>query len=128
MWDSLGDVIWTLIVVFLWLAFLMVLFRVITDVFRSDDLSGGMKTLWIVVLLFLPYLGAFVYLIARGGGMAARDADLARQHEAMAADYLKGLVGIQGGSADQMEKAKELLDQGVINSEEFERLKAKALA
>lgn len=124
-WSNLGDIVLFFIGVFLWVAFFMVLFSILGDLFRSDDLGGGAKTMWVIVLIFLPFLGSFIYLIARGGGMGERAVATARKQQAAAADYIQSVAG---GGADQIAKAKELLDAGVINQDEFETLKAKALA
>ena len=126
-WDSVGNVIWFFLVVFLWVAFFMVLFSVLGDLFRSDDLGGVAKTIWVIVLIFLPVLGALIYLIARGGGMSERAVASARKQQALAREYVSDVAG-SGTAADQIEKAKALLDSGAITQEEFERLKAKALS
>ena len=125
-WDSVGNVIWFFLVVFLWVAFFMVLFSVLGDLFRSDDLGGVAKTIWVIVLIFLPFLGMLIYLIARGGGMSERAVASARKQQALASQYVSEVAG-SGSAADQIEKAKSLLDSGAITQEEFDRLKAKAL-
>lgn len=125
-WESVGNVIWFFIVFFIWVAFLMVLFSVIGDLFRSADLSGIAKTFWVVVLLFLPVLGTLLYLIVRGNGMSERAVQSVKKQQALATEYAQTVVG-SGGPADQIEKAKTLLDAGAINQDEFNRLKAKAL-
>ena len=125
-WDSVGNVIWFFLVVFLWVAFFMVLFSVLGDLFRSDDLGGFAKTIWVIVLIFLPFLGTLIYLIARGGGMGERAVASARKQQALAREYMSDVAG-SGTAADQIEKAKTLLDSGAITQEEFDRLKAKAL-
>jgi hypothetical protein len=122
---SLSDVIWAIIVSFAFVAYLMVMFIIISDLFRDRDTSGWVKAVWIVALIFLPLLTSLIYLIARGGGMAERGA---RQAEAMkqAQDaYIRDVAG--SSPADQIEKAKALLDSGAISQQEFDRLKAKAL-
>jgi hypothetical protein len=122
---SLSDVIWAIIVSFAFVAYLMVMFIIISDLFRDRDTSGWVKAVWIVALIFLPLLTSLVYLIARGGGMAERGA---RQAEAMkqAQDaYIRDVAG--SSPADQIEKAKALLESGAISQQEFDRLKAKAL-
>lgn len=127
-WDSVANVVWLTVMIFLWVAFFMVLFSVLGDLFRSDDLGGVAKTAWVIVLIFLPFLGCFVYLLARGSGMSARTVESVRQHEARAADYIRSVTGDNGGSAAEIERAKRLLDDGAIDAQDFERLKAKALA
>ena len=129
-WNSFWDVIWFFLAIFLWVAFFMLLFTVITDLIRSRDLGGGAKTVWAIVLIFLPFLGTFIYLIARGGGMAERAVDAAQRQQDLAVGYAQSVVAATGGggAASQIEKAKQLLDAGTISQEEFDKLKSKALA
>ena len=114
------DLLWTILIIFLWLSWFMLLFHVIGDVFRRRDASGWKKTLWLIVLLFLPFLGVFAYLIANNEGMAQRNA-------AQADDYVRSVAGSSGATAE-IERAKGLLDSGAISQEEFNAIKAKALA
>lgn len=120
------DLLWLSVMIFLFVAYLMILFQVITDIFRDRTLSGVTKALWLVFLIFLPYLTAIIYLISRGDGIAER------QHEAnvaakQAADnYIREVSG--KSSASEIAEAKSLLDSGVISPAEFDRLKAKALS
>jgi hypothetical protein len=108
--------------------YLMVLFQIIADLFRDRDLSGGWKALWVIFLIIFPFLAALVYLIARGRGMAERHMAAARSAQAATDQYIKS-VATQGSSpADQIASAKSLLDSGAITQQEFEQLKAKALA
>jgi predicted PurR-regulated permease PerM len=124
---SFWDVIWFIIVSFAFIAYLMVMFNIIIDLFRDKSVSGGMKALWIVCLIFFPLITALIYLIVRGGGMAERSVAEARQMQADTDDYIRSVAG--GASpADQIAKAKALLDSGAITQQEFEALKAKALA
>jgi uncharacterized membrane protein len=109
------DVFWSILVFFVWVAWFMLLFHVIGDVFRRRDMGGGSKTLWLIVVLLVPFLGVFVYLIANSKGMAERNAD---QMAAMQS----------AGAAGEIERAKRLLESGTINQQEFEAIKAKALA
>lgn len=125
-WETTANVIWFFLVVALWIAFFMVLFSVLGDLFRSDDLGGFAKTIWVIFLIFLPFLGVLIYLIVRGGGMGERAVASARKQQALAREYAADVVGA-AGPADQIEKAKALLDSGAISQEEFDRLKAKAL-
>jgi Phospholipase_D-nuclease N-terminal len=121
------DVMWTILVIFLWIAWFMLLFHVIGDVFRRRDASGAKKTLWILALLFLPFLGVFIYLIANGDDMARRNIESAEAARAEMDDYVR-TVASNGGAAGEIEKAKGLLDSGTINQTEFDAIKAKALA
>ncbi len=128
-WDSIWDVVWFFLAIFLWVAFFMLLFSIITDLIRSRDLGGVAKTVWAIVLIFLPFLGTFVYLIARGGGMADRSVAAVQHQQELTAEYVRSVSGGGGGDvAGQIEKAKQLLDNGAINQDEFDKLKAKALA
>jgi predicted PurR-regulated permease PerM len=117
--------LWSLIVIFFMVVYFMMLFSVIVDVFRRHDIHGGKKALWLIFLLFAPLLGLLVYLIVNGHGIAERQAKDAQRSQAQFDDYVKGVAG---GSADQIAKAKELLDAGTISQAEFDQLKAKALA
>jgi len=121
------DVLWTLIVFFLWISWLMLLFHVIGDVFRRRDMSGGSKTLWLLVLLFVPFLGVFAYLIADGDDMAQRNVEQMTAARRETDDYVRSVAGT-AGAAGEIERAKGLLDSGAINQQEFDAIKAKALA
>jgi|SRR5215216_1592346 len=120
------DVFWTMLIFFIWVAWFILLFRIIADIFRRHDIGGGAKTLWILFVLFLPFLGVFVYLISQGQGMANRDMSQTQAAQAQFDDYVRS-VG-SGGSASEIEKAKQLLDSGAITQAEFDALKARALA
>ena len=117
---------WTMLWIFLWVAWLFLLFRIVADVFRDQELSGWSKALWLIFLLFLPFLGAFVYVIARGKSMGERDLADARASEQAFQAYVRETAG-SGGAADQLTKLADLRDRGVINEAEFEAQKAKIL-
>ena len=121
------DVLWTILVIFLWISWFMLLFHVIGDVFRRRDASGAKKTLWLITVLFLPFLGVFIYLIANGDDMARRNIESAEAARAEMDDYVRTTAG-SGGAAAEIEKAKGLLDSGAISQAEFDSIKAKALA
>jgi len=125
--DSFWDFFWLLIWGFFFVYFLMILFQIIGDLFRDRDLSGWWKALWIIALVFIPFLSALVYLIVRGKGMAERNAAAFRTAQASTESYIKDVAGT-GNAAEQIATAKGLLDQGTITAAEFEQLKAKALA
>lgn len=120
------DVFWTMIIFFFWVAWIVLLFRILTDVFRRHDIGGGKKTVWVIFLILLPFLGVFAYLIVNGGHMAARDVEQARAQQAQFDDYVRS-VGGGSGAAGEIESAKKLLDSGAITQAEFDALKAKAL-
>ena len=123
---SFWEVLWFCFVSFMFIAYLMVMFSIIADIFRDPDTSGGMKALWIIALIFLPFVTAIIYLIARGKSMQERSvrqaADVKRQQD----EYIREVAG--SSPAEQIEKAHAMLDRGAITPAEFEQLKAKALA
>jgi len=122
---SLGSLLWTVLSVFFMLMYLMMLFSVITDLFRNKEMSGGMKAVWVLFLLILPLLSLLVYLIAHGKGMTERSL---AQHAAAEADVRQYIRQTAGTSpADDIAQAKALLDAGTITQAEFDTLKAKAL-
>lgn len=126
MWDSFWDFIWYTVVIFAFVAYLMILFWIITDLFRDRGLSGWWKALWVLFLVFVPWLTALVYLIARGHGMSRRSAEAQAQMQQQSDDYIRSVAG--KSSAEQIADAKALLDSGTITQQEYESLKAKALA
>lgn len=120
-------VFWSMLVFFLWIMWFFLLFRVIADIFRSHDLGGWAKALWLIFVLFVPFLGVLVYVIARGDEMGRRDmADYQARQEAFDS-YVRETAG-SGGSVDQLAKLADLRDRGVINEAEFEQQKAKLLS
>jgi predicted PurR-regulated permease PerM len=121
------DVFWTMLVIFLWIAWFIILFRCLMDLFRRHDISGWGKTAWIIFLILLPFLGVFVYIITQGRHMAERDVKDMQQAQSQFDDYVK-TVAASGGPAAEIEKAKGLLDAGSITQAEFDAIKAKALA
>jgi Short C-terminal domain len=125
--DSFWDFFWLLVWGFFFVYFLMILFQIIGDLFRDRDLSGWSKALWIIALVFIPFLSMLIYLVVRGRGMAERNAAAFRNAQASTESYIKD-VAATGNAAEQIATAKGLLDQGTITTAEFEQLKAKALA
>lgn len=123
--------LWSWVAWFFWLfvffAYLMVLFSIIGDLFRDDSVNGWLKAVWIIFLIFVPFLTALVYLIARGSGMQKRSIAQAQAMRAQQDDYIRATAGGASSSADEIAKAKGLLDSGVISQTEFDALKAKAL-
>src|SRR5215218_6963531 len=104
------DVMWTLLVFFLWVAWFMLLFRIIGDIFRRHDIGGGAKVVWLIFVIALPFLGVFVYLIAQSKGMAERDIERAQAQQAQFDAYVRSTAG-SGGAAAEIEKATQLLDR-----------------
>ena len=126
--NSFWDFFWLLVWTFFFVMYLMVLFQIIADLFRDKDLSGWWKALWIIFLIIFPFLAAIVYLIARGRSMAERQAGQVREAQAATDQYIKSVAAQGSSPADQIASAKSLLDSGAITQQEFEQLKAKALA
>jgi hypothetical protein len=121
------DVMWTMLVFFLWIAWFWILFGVWGDIFRRHDLSGLGKTGWFIFTLVLPFLGVFIYVVSQNDGMHQRNLERAQAQRAQMDDYVRSTAG-SGGAAAEIEKAKQLLDSGAITQPEFEALKQKALA
>ena len=128
--ENFWSIIWIVVWSFLFVAYLFVLFYILTDLFRDAELSGWWKALWIIFLIFAPYLTALVYIIARGRGMSERQGAAYQQARSAQDAYIKQVAGSSGGrsAADHIADAKKLLDNGTINEAEFNQLKAKALA
>jgi UPF0716 family protein affecting phage T7 exclusion len=126
--NSFWDFFWLLVWTFFFVMYLMILFQIIADLFRDKDLSGWWKALWIIFLIIFPFLAAIVYLIARGRSMAERQAGEMRRAQVATDQYIKSVASQGSSPADQIASAKSLLDSGAINQQEFEQLKAKALA
>ena len=121
------DVFWTMLVFFVWVAWFMLLFRVIGDIFRRHDTSGFAKVLWLVFVIAVPFLGVFVYLIANNQGMAERSIARAQAQQQQFDQSVQSAAG-SGGAASEIDKAKQLLDAGTITQSEFDAIKTKALA
>lgn len=130
MFNDNGSFLLAMFEFFIFLAWFMCLWWVFGDLFRSKDLGGGAKTLWVVFIIVAPFLGMFVYLIARGHGMNDRTMQAQQEMQKRQAEYIKSVAGGSAGSstADQIASAKGLLDSGAITQQEFDQLKAKALA
>jgi Short C-terminal domain/Phospholipase_D-nuclease N-terminal len=121
------DVLWTLFIFFLFVIWIWILITVFSDIFRRKDIGGGSKTLWIIFVILLPYLGVFVYLIANHDGMADRNIQQMQKQQQATDAYIQSVAG-SGGAAAEIEKAKGLLDSGAITQAEFDAIKQKALA
>lgn len=125
--ETLGSVLLTTLWIFALLCYLMVLFYILSDLFRDHSLSGWWKAVWVVFLIIAPFLTALVYLIARGKGMQERALAQAERMREAQEQYIQRAAS-QGDPAERIAKAKQLKDQGVIDDAEFEQLKAQALA
>lgn len=124
-WLDLGSVIWFMLTLVIFISYLSVLFSIVGDIFRDRELSGGMKALWIFCLIFFPFITALVYIIVRGKGMNERTVAQLQQSKAATDDYIRSVAG---SPADEIARAKALLDSGAISADEFAALKAKALS
>ena len=121
-------VFWSMFIFFIWILWFMLLFKVFIDIFRSDDLGGGGKALWAIFVILVPFLGIFVYLIARGKDMGKRDMAQAQAQDAQFRAYVQDAAASGGSSADQLAKLADLKDRGVISDAEFQQQKSKILA
>lgn len=124
---SFWDVVWFIFISFAFVAYLMVMFSIVTDLFRDRDTSGWAKAVWIFLLIFAPLITALVYLIVRGSGMTERSMRSAEAMKEQQDSYIREVAG-QVSPVDQVAKAKAMLDAGAISQSEFDALKAKALA
>jgi hypothetical protein len=122
------DVLWTGFIFFLWIIWFWLLFTVFVDVFRRHDIGGGKKTLWLIFVIILPFLGVFIYIITQNDGMTQRNLDRAKTQQAQFDQYVRETAGGGGGAATEIANAKQLLDQGAITQAEFDAIKQKALA
>jgi hypothetical protein len=121
------DVLWTMLIFFLWITWFWLLITVFADIFRRRDIGGGAKTLWLIFVIVLPFLGVFIYLISQHDEMAQRNIERAQAQQAQFDSYVRETAG-SGGAAAEIERAKGLLDSGAITQAEFEAIKQKALA
>ncbi|MDH6532191.1 putative PurR-regulated permease PerM [Aurantimicrobium minutum] len=123
---ALADFIWTFIIAFLIIAYIMIFFSIITDLFRDHTIGGFAKAMWVLFLIVVPFLAALIYLIARGGGMAQRQQAAVSAAKSETDAYIKQVAG--SSTADEIAKAQALKDSGAITAAEFTELKKKALA
>ena len=122
------DVFWTTLMFFLWVIWFWLLITVFADIFRRHELSGWVKTLWIVFVIVLPYLGVFIYLITQGRGMAERRVRDAQAAQMQLDDHIRSVSADGSGPAAEIEKANQLLSSGAITQTEYDAIKQKALA
>ncbi|MET0144449.1 MAG: SHOCT domain-containing protein [Ilumatobacteraceae bacterium] len=121
---------WTMLWFFLWIAWIILLFKVFGDIFRSHDMGGWAKALWSIFVILVPFLGVFVYVIARGHGMTQRDVEQAQAHQQAFDAYVRDAAGTgsTGGISDELTKLADLKERGAITDAEFADQKAKLLA
>jgi Phospholipase_D-nuclease N-terminal len=124
--SNFWDLVWLMLSTFVFIAYLMIMFQIVVDLFRDTELGGGSKVLWIIGLIVLPFLTAIVYVVARGKGMAGRQVASMQRARSETEEYIRGVAG--KSPAAQIAEAKALLDAGTINQAEFDKLKARALA
>lgn len=123
---SFWDIIWFIIVSFAFVAYLMILLNIVTDLFRDSSTSGWVKALWMLGLIFMPFIVAVIYLVARGGGMARRQSQAVHDVKQAQDDYIRSVAGTS--PAEEIARAQQLLDAGTITQDEFASLKAKAMS
>jgi hypothetical protein len=124
-WNNFWDIVWFFFWTFAFIAYLFALFAIVADLFRDHKLNGWFKAIWIIFLIFVPFLTALVYVIARGRGMALRGDKAARQADAAADQYIRDVASTS--ASDEIAKAKALLDAGTITPEEYQKLKARVV-
>ncbi|MCX2180505.1 SHOCT domain-containing protein [Streptomyces sp. SKN60] len=127
------NVFWTMLWFFLWIMWLFLLFKIVTDIFRDHEMSGWGKAGWLIFCILLPFLGVLVYVIARGKSMTQRDLKQAKDTEAAFQDYIRKTAGTapaggKGSGVDELARLAELKDRGAITDEEFQQAKAKVLS
>lgn len=123
--SNFWDIVWLMISTFFFIAYLMIMFQIVVDLFRDKDLGGGSKVLWMIGLIFIPVLTALIYIVARGKSMAERQHATMQRVKTDTEQYIREVAGKT--PAQQIGEAKTLLDAGTINQAEFDKLKAKAL-
>lgn len=121
------DVLWTLLIFFAWVIWFWLLITIFADIFRRHDIGGGKKALWTIFVIITPFVGVLIYMIVESKGMADRQAQLQQQARTQTDEYIK-TVAESADPAGQIAQAKQLLDSGAINQQEFDALKQKALA
>ncbi|MBM3674775.1 MAG: SHOCT domain-containing protein [Actinobacteria bacterium] len=122
-----GEVLWTMIWFFSFFILIWLLIMVFSDIFRSHDLNGWVKAVWVIFVILLPFIGVFVYLIARGHKMSEHAMEAAKEQDAASRAYIREAVGTAASPADELGRLADLKAKGVIDDAEFERLKAKVV-
>jgi hypothetical protein len=122
-----GQVLWSMMWFFIFFIWIWLLITVFADIFRSHDLSGFAKFLWVIFVIFLPYLGVFVYLIARGHKMGEHAMAAAQAQDAAARAYIQSAAGTSASPSDELARLADLKAKGVIDDAEYNKLKAKVI-
>ena len=123
-----GQVFWSMLWFFLFFIWIWLLIMVFSDIFRSKDLGGVAKAIWVIFVILVPYLGVFVYLIARGKGMQERNIKMMQARDAAQRQYIQSVAGSAPSASEELARLADLRDKGAISEDEFQALKAKALA
>ena len=121
------DIVWTMFIFFAWVIWFWLLITIFADIFRRRDTSGGIKVLWCIFVIIVPFLGVFIYLLVNHDGMAERNMRHAEAQQARFDQHVRDVAGSSGGAANEIEKAKALLDSGAITQAEYDAIKQKAL-
>jgi len=122
------DIFLTMFWLFIWILWIFLLIRILIDIFRSDDLGGWGKALWVIFIIILPFIGVLVYIIARGHSMQNRDVQSAQAADQAMRAYVQSAAGTSASTAEELNKLAELRDRGVLSPQEFDAQKAKLLA
>ena len=122
-----GDVFLTILYIFCFVIWIWLLIAIFSDIFRSHDMNGGVKVIWIIFVILLPFIGIFVYLIARGGKMGQHAMEAAQAQDAANKAYIRDAAGSGGSAADELTRLADLKAKGVIDDAEFNSLKAKVV-
>jgi type VI protein secretion system component VasK len=122
-----GQVFWSMLWFFLWIIWIWMLIMIFGDIFRSSDMSGWVKALWIIFVVILPYLGVLIYIIVRGQKMQQNAVDSAQQRDAAFRQYVQDATQSTSGTAEELSRLADLRDRGILSEDEFQTAKAKAL-
>jgi hypothetical protein len=123
-----GQVFWSILWFFLFFVWIMLIFQIFGDIIRSDDMGGAAKAIWSIFIIFVPFLGIFLYLIVRGGGMAERQMKAMKSQEAAMQDYIRTTAGTGASAADELAKLADLHSQGKLDDAEYAAAKAKIVS
>ncbi len=123
-----GQVFWSILWFFLFFVWIMLIFMIFGDIIRSDDMGGGAKAIWAIFIIFVPFLGIFIYLIVRGGSMGERQMKAAKAQQAAMDDYIRTTAGSGSSAADELAKLADLHSQGKLDDAEYAAAKAKIVS
>ena len=123
-----GQVFWSILWFFLFFVWIMLIFTIFGDIIRSDDMGGAAKAIWSIFIIFVPFLGIFLYLIVRGGSMGERQMKAAKAQDAAMQDYIRSAAGTGASAADELAKLADLHSQGKIDDAEYAAAKAKVVS